>query len=72
MPTTDETGTYTLTPLGLLSMELGHETAQRVIDRLELYLRRHCGVPSAIVLDEDGAFKFSPIARAPGDDDGKH
>jgi len=49
-----ETGAYRLTPFGLLSMELGDEAARRAIDRIEMHLRRHYGVPSAIALTPEG------------------
>lgn len=35
-----EEDTYVLTPLGLLSMELGLEQAQEIMDALELAARR--------------------------------
>lgn len=57
---------YRLTPFGLISMEIGDESAHRIMDRLELYLRRHYGAPSAIVFDGDG-FTFSRLEEGGSD-----
>lgn len=55
-----EDGVYSLTPYGLLRGHLGADAARQAIDVLELYLRRHHGVPSGIVLTDDG-FIFSRL-----------
>lgn len=47
---------YTISPYGLIAMEIGTEAARRVIDRLELHLRRHYGSPAGIVLDDGELF----------------
>jgi len=58
----DENESYTLTPFGLIAMEIGEASARRVTDRLELYLRRHHDTPSAVVLTEDGEMVFAALA----------
>ena len=60
---TDDNEIYTLTPFGLISMEFGDDAARAVLDRIELYLRRHYGSPSAIVFDGD-SFSFSSLQEA--------
>lgn len=54
--------TYAITPYGLLSMQIGEAAARQAIDTIELYLRRHHGVPSGVILTEDG-FIFSRLAE---------
>lgn len=52
---------YRLTFYGLLSMEVGEDAAKRAVDRLELYLCRHYGTPSGVILTADGSFTFASL-----------
>lgn len=52
---------YVLTPLGLLtSIGVEEREAKRILDAVELHLRRHYGAPSAIVFDGEG-FTFARL-----------
>lgn len=54
---------YILSFYGLLSMEIGEDAARRAVDRVELYLRRHHGTPSGVVLTPEGEFIFTRLAQ---------
>ena len=55
-------GPYTITPFGLLSIDIGEWQARRAVDAIEAHLRRHYGTPRAVVWDGE-RLPFSRLAK---------